>query len=76
MQPFEKTYDFDQASKEWMKNKTKLGSGQYKYICGHLTTKGKKCLRKPLKRKKVCFYHYKSTVQVGNRSEPKENTKG
>ena len=25
--------DFDDASKEWMKNKKKIGNGMYVYIC-------------------------------------------
>lgn len=76
MRPFEKTYDFDASSSEWMKNKIKLGNGHYKYVCGHLTTKGKKCLRKPLPFKKACVYHYKLIIQVGDTSQPQEYTKG
>ena len=75
MSNFEDNYDFDEASKEWMKNKVKLSNGYYKYICGHLTAKGKKCLRKPIKFKKACAHHYKSIIQIGNSGKPKENTK-
>jgi hypothetical protein len=28
---FEKTYDFDESSKEWCKNKTKKNMGMYAY---------------------------------------------
>lgn len=64
MEPFEKNYDFDMASSEWMKNKIKLGGGQYKYVCGHLTTKGKKCLRKPITSTRTCFYHDKTIFRT------------
>ena len=73
--PFEKEYDFDEASKEWMKNKIKIGSGTYKYICGHKTTKGKKCLKKPIRFKGACKYHLnqlsKSVTVVSQRKIPK-----
>ncbi len=75
MQPFEKFYDFDAASNEWMKNKIKLRNGQYKYVCGHLTTKGKKCLKKPLPFKRACVCHTKSIIQICNSSKPKKYTK-
>ena len=59
MEPFEKTYNFDNSSFEWMKNKKALGNGTYKYICGKKCKSGKKC-NKPLNRKyKMCIYHYK-----------------
>jgi hypothetical protein len=68
MKPFEKKYDFDKSSSEWMKNKVKLGNGQYKYVCGYICKSGKKCLRKPSQFKKACAYHYKLIIQVGNSS--------
>lgn len=35
--------DFTEASDAWMKNKIKLGTGQYKYVCGEQTQQGYKC---------------------------------
>ena len=75
MEPFEENYDFDDASNEWMKNKIKLGSGHYKYVCGHLTTKGKKCLRKPKAFKRKCPQHYKLIIKISDGSKPKKYTK-
>ncbi len=75
MKSFEETYDFVAASNEWMKNKIKLGNGHYKYVCGHLTTKGKKCLRKPLPCKRFCFQHYRSIIKISDGSKPKKYTK-
>ena len=75
MEPFEDFYDFDDASSEWMKNKIKLGCGYYKYVCGHLTTKGKKCLRKPTLFKRRCSQHYKLIIEISDGSKPKKYTK-
>lgn len=35
--------DFDDASKEWHKNKKSIGNGQYNYICKIQTNKKGKC---------------------------------
>jgi hypothetical protein len=37
-----KVIDFDDASKEWHKNKKAIGNSQYKYICQIETNKGSK----------------------------------
>ena len=37
--------DFDEASREWKKNKKYVGNGYYKYICCQTTKLGKKCNR-------------------------------
>jgi hypothetical protein len=34
--------DFDDASKEWHKNKKSIGNSQYKYICSVITNKNSK----------------------------------
>jgi hypothetical protein len=36
---FEVNIDFDDASKEWHKNKKSIGNSQYKYICQIQTNK-------------------------------------
>ena len=38
--------NFDEASKEWMRNKKKLTNGRYEYICNYIHSNGKQC-RKP-----------------------------
>jgi hypothetical protein len=35
--------DFDDASKEWHKNKKSIGNSQYKYVCQIQTNKKKIC---------------------------------
>jgi hypothetical protein len=49
--------DFDEASKEWKKNKIKLDNGCYKYICGKTTKTGKKCKNKRKNDSEYCFLH-------------------
>ena len=38
------TFDFDEASKAWMRNKKKWGQS-YRYVCGCTTKKGTPCQR-------------------------------
>ena len=45
---FNNYIDFDEASKEWMKNKRKLTNGRYEYICNYIHTNGKQCRRTKL----------------------------
>ncbi len=35
--------DFDEASREWRKNKIKCKNCYFKYTCNHLSKKGKRC---------------------------------
>ena len=50
--------DFDEASKEWMKNKRKTNSNTYKYTCEHTYTHGKRCGRDVYKTTDYCRQHY------------------
>jgi hypothetical protein len=51
--------DFDEASREWLKNKKSIGNGQYKYICCQQTKKGNPCNRKSLPSFDFCKLHKK-----------------
>lgn len=35
--------DFDEASREWRKNKRALPNGNFEYICNYIHTNGKRC---------------------------------
>lgn len=37
------TIDFDEASKEWRKNKVCLGNGYFAYRCNYIHSNGKHC---------------------------------
>ncbi len=37
------TIDFDEASKEWRKNKVHLGNGYFAYRCNYVHSNGKRC---------------------------------
>jgi hypothetical protein len=50
--------DFDEASREWRKNKRYLGNGCFEYKCSHLDSKGKYCKNKVI-REGLCKYHIK-----------------
>ena len=50
---FEVNIDFDDASKEWHKNKKAIGNSQYKYICSVVTNKNSK--NKETMCNKVCY---------------------
>ena len=39
--------NFTEASIEWMRNKIKLPNGEYRYVCGKMTKKNKKCKNPP-----------------------------
>ena len=48
MEPmYEVNIDFDEASKCWQQNKSSLGNGTYKYVCGAITKTGNKCKNHP-----------------------------
>lgn len=50
--------DFDEASREWRKNKIELGYGEFRYCCSQLTKKGEKCKNKIIK-DNLCRIHLK-----------------
>jgi hypothetical protein len=54
--------DFDDASKEWHKNKKSIGNSQYKYICTIITNKSQIC-------NKVC-YKISETCWIQRNSNP------
>jgi hypothetical protein len=49
---------FDEASKEWMKNKRKLRTGYFIYTCDYIFKYGKKCGRDSYKDTHLCRQHY------------------
>lgn len=51
--------DFDEASREWRKNKIELEYGQFRYCCSQVTKKGEKCKNKIIKNG-TCRIHLKS----------------
>jgi len=51
--------DFDEASREWRKNKIELEYGQFRYCCSQITKKGEKCKNKIIK-DNLCRIHLKS----------------
>lgn len=52
--------DFDDASKEWHKNKKSIGNSQYKYICSIVTTnKSQICNKVCYKNTETCWIHRK-----------------
>ena len=53
--------DFDDASKEWHKNKKSIGNSQYKYIC--TITKGQKCNRICYKNSETCWIHRNQQIK-------------
>lgn len=54
--------DFDEASIEWNRNKTKLENGTYKYICGFKCKNGNQCKKKPLPNTDICNIHFKKCL--------------
>ena len=50
--------DFDDASKEWHKNKKSIGNGHYKYICS-IEKNGIKCGKVYYKHLSYCWVHRK-----------------
>jgi hypothetical protein len=49
---------FDDASKEWMKNKRKLKDGAYIYTCRYTFKYGKRCGRDCYKSEDLCRQHF------------------
>ena len=52
--------DFDDASKEWHKNKKSIGNSQYKYICTIITNKSQICNKICYKNIETCWIHRNS----------------
>lgn len=61
--PYSVEINFDKASEAWHKNKKKLSSGCYKYICAADTIKGTPCQKKPTDGASRCFIHREKTNQ-------------
>lgn len=55
---------FDDASKEWMKNKRKISTGSYIYTCNYKFSHGKKCGNDCYKESDLCLKHYTRAVQA------------
>jgi hypothetical protein len=49
--------DFNESSREWMRNKLKKGNGMYQYRCIAITTIGKQCVLQPIKGRRFCYIH-------------------
>lgn len=52
--------DFDEASREWRKNKIYLGCGDFRYCCSEPTKKREKCKNRIVK-DNLCHVHLKMT---------------
>lgn len=56
---FENQYSFEEATKEWMRNKKRVGY-RYKYTCDHyLTDKNRKCQLTTIPGEPYCKKHSK-----------------
>lgn len=55
--------DFDDASKEWRKNKVSIGNGSFRYRCAHFIIKTQQyCKNKPNYSSSFCRFHMKKMV--------------
>ena len=54
---FEVNIDFDDASKEWHKNKRSIGNSQYRYICEIQTNKKGTCNKVCYQSSDKCWIH-------------------
>jgi len=54
--PFEVNIDFDEASREWRKNKDHIGKGYFVYRCIYVHSDGKVCNKQvsPLPQRNIC----------------------
>ena len=48
--------DFDEASREWMRNKKRVGL-MYSYVCGETSSTGRPCQRRPKNGCAFCATH-------------------
>lgn len=55
---FEVNIDFDEASREWRKNKKKCPKGRFEYICNYIHTNGKQCRKSIISSKITNDYIY------------------
>lgn len=51
--------DFDEASKEWRKNKRYLGNGCFEYKCYHISKGSSRYCKNKVIREGLCKYHIK-----------------
>lgn len=55
--------NFDDASKEWQKNKVSIGNGAFRYRCAHFSVKKQQfCKNKPVVSSPFCHFHRKKMV--------------
>jgi hypothetical protein len=59
--------DFDEASREWIKNKNVLKNGMFSYKktkknCCHYDKDGTKCRKKQIINSESCEYHFTSST--------------
>ena len=58
--------DFDDASREWRKNKVRQSFGAFRYRCAHFsTTKQQLCKNKVNPKSDFCSYHCKMRTKAG-----------
>jgi len=52
--------DFDDASKEWRKNKVAMENGTFRYRCAHFSTKKQEfCKNRTFLKSPYCRFHIK-----------------
>ena len=56
---FSNIIDFDEASREWRRNKKETGQGKFKYICTGRTQNGNLCKNSVKSGDKYCWRHKK-----------------
>lgn len=55
--------NFDDASKEWRKNKVPIGNGAFRYRCAHFSLKKQQfCKNNPVVSSSFCRFHCKKMV--------------
>lgn len=58
--------DFDEASKEWRKNKVRQPNGCFRYKCSHFSTsKQQLCKNKVVGKGDYCIFHRKQRLRAG-----------
>jgi hypothetical protein len=51
------TFDFEEASSEWRKNKKYIGNGYFAYMCDYIHSDGKQCKKYSTSRSIYCKRH-------------------
>lgn len=64
-QELEVNIDFDEASKEWRKNKIDRGNGSFIYRCTYIHSNGKECT-KPLEIYSTKNMYFNKKIQESN----------